>query len=223
MVDEFDVYRDRSVCSAATVANRGARRVTGAIPQGRFEIPERVRVSLGWPKGGSGTEKLGQCFSPKVSGDEFHEIFISPKLEDPVRLIGVSAHELVHATVGTEAGHRAPFRRVAVAVGLTGPMRATEESEEFAAWVRDHVLPIIGSYPASAITAPEKTRSVNRRIKCECPRCGMLVMTTRQWLEKVGAPDCHVDRVQMVVGGVTTAIEAGERVITLVRPMPEAA
>ncbi len=37
----------------------------------------------------------------------------------------VLLHEMIHAAVGIDAGHKGPFKRAAIAVGLAGPMTAT--------------------------------------------------------------------------------------------------
>jgi hypothetical protein len=217
--DGYDVLRDEASVQRQLWLTAALEELRVRFHKAGFELPEQLRISLGWPKGGSGTEKIGQYFAPKVSGDEHHEIFISPKLDDPVRLIGVTAHELAHAVAGAEAGHKAPFKRVAVAVGLNGPMRATEESEEFAKWVRDEVLPIIGEYPAAAITIPERAKQTTRMVKCECPQCGCLARMTREWIEKTGGPICGLDMTRMVVGGVTVTDEAN--VYTPLHPSEE--
>lgn len=127
-----------------------------------------------------------------TSSDRRFEIFVSPELgdaEQTSRIIGVAAHELVHATVGTTAGHRKPFKLCALAIGLTGPMTATGESPEFVAWVNDIVVPRIGPYPAGRITWTHK-KQTTRLIKCECNVCNYPVRTTRQWIDGHGTPHC---------------------------------
>ena len=56
------------------------------------------------------------------------------RLVDSVQIMGVLAHELDHATVGTSVGHRGPFKQCALKIGLRGPMRATTPTPEFTAW-----------------------------------------------------------------------------------------
>jgi hypothetical protein len=104
-----------------------------------YTVPDNVRVSIGFPKYTAYRHCIGQCWSDSTSSDRRFEIFVSPELgdaEQTSRIIGVAAHELVHATVGTAAGHRKPFKLCALAIGLTGPMTATSESEEFVEWVQ---------------------------------------------------------------------------------------
>src|SRR5258708_1328663 len=75
-------------------------------------IPERIRLTCGCPSVGAFAAKqqrIGECWSDTTSKDGHFEIMISPVLDDPMRVAGVLAHELVHATVGTRFGHRGPF------------------------------------------------------------------------------------------------------------------
>ena len=103
------------------------------------------------------------------------------------------AHEMVHAAVGVQHGHKWPFRTLALAIGLTSKMTATEESEAF----KQRLAPILaelGDYPHAKLDASNRKKQTTRLIKTECPRCGY---TARKWLD-VGAPICPTDNVQMV-------------------------
>src|SRR5262249_53310025 len=90
-------------------------------------LPENLRVSCGWPRaqGGKGSHAIGQCFARCASRDTTSEIFISPALDNPVEVGAVLIHELIHAWDDCRHGHRGPFRKAALAVGLQGKMRAT--------------------------------------------------------------------------------------------------
>ena len=97
-------------------------------------VPEKVRVSIGWPKRAASCGAIGECWATEASSDAHNELFISPELTEAARILGVLGHEMAHATVGTAAGHKKPFKRCALAIGLQGPMRATTESPEFVTW-----------------------------------------------------------------------------------------
>ena len=71
---------------------------------------------------------------------------ISLVLSDPMRVAGVLAHELVHATVGTQHGHKGPFTKLAKAIGLEGKMTATTEGDAFKQAVAP-ILEAVGPYP----------------------------------------------------------------------------
>src|SRR6267154_5417650 len=85
--------------------------------------PHKYRVSVGFPKGRRGNKghSIGQCWSQEVSADQTCEIFVSPEL-DAAQAVAVLSHEACHAAVGVRHGHRAPFKKLALAIGLSGPM-----------------------------------------------------------------------------------------------------
>lgn len=89
-----------------------------------YRVPEKVRISIGWPKRAASCGAIGECWAVEASSDSHYELFISPELTEAARILGVLGHEMAHATVGTAAGHRKPFKQCALAIGLQGPMRA---------------------------------------------------------------------------------------------------
>ena len=163
-----------------------------------IDCPE-VNVSVGFPGGGSARTRIGECWSGRAAADGMAAVFISPTLSDAGKVLGVLVHELVHAAVGTEHGHKAPFKQAAVAVGLCGKMTATDETPElqatFAQW-----MVVLGDYPHAALGLSDRKKQTTRLIKCECTECGYTVRTTAKWLE-VGAPLCPCNREPMKAHG----------------------
>ena len=90
-----------------------------------YIVPEKIRVSIGWPKRAASCGAIGECWATEASSDRHAELFISPELTEGARILDVLAHELVHATVGTNAGHGKAFKQCALKIGLRGPMRST--------------------------------------------------------------------------------------------------
>lgn len=88
----------------------------------------QVRVSCGFPYRMQG-KAIGQCWSSQNSEDETFELFVSPVLVDPVTVLATLLHEMIHAAVGTECGHKGEFRKLALAVGFRGKMTATVVEE----------------------------------------------------------------------------------------------
>jgi hypothetical protein len=80
-----------------------------------FALPP-YRVSCGWP---SRRRLVGECHSPLHSEAGVHELFISPALDDPLRIAAVLCHELAHVAAGVQNGHGFHFRTVCATVGLT--------------------------------------------------------------------------------------------------------
>jgi hypothetical protein len=152
-------------------------------------------VSVGFPKGSRGksaANAIGQCWDKAVSADkQSAHIFIIPTMTDPVEVLAVLAHELVHASVGTQCGHRGPFRKVAVALGLEGKMTATVPGEMFRRKLTE-LSNELGIYPHVELK-PRKRGSVGSRlVKVECPStwCGCIVRMTRKWIDELGPPTC---------------------------------
>ncbi len=154
--------------------------------------PDKVRVACGWPRGRHGANRaIGQCWSTKASKDGANELFVSPELDEPTRVLDVLAHELVHAVVGTEAGHKGPFRALATAIGLEGKMTATTAGPALLS--RLHVLAsMLGPYPHAMLSpsAGGLKKQTTRMLKVTCADCGCIVRMTRQWLDDAGAPVC---------------------------------
>lgn len=115
------------------------------------DMPEKWQVSCGFPK--SRSKAIGQCWSGSCTEDGTHHMFICPSLAKATRVLDVLLHEMIHAAVGTECGHKGKFRIIAKAVGLTGKMTATVCEEGSA--LHDKLVGIattLGDYPHSALT-----------------------------------------------------------------------
>jgi hypothetical protein len=162
-----------------------------------YAVPKNIRVSIGWPKRAASCGAIGECWSTSASSDQHAELFISPQLIDGVRIMDVLAHELDHATVGTEAGHGKLFKQCALKIGLQGPMRATTASPEFVAWART-LFKRIGPYPAGFLT--DSPRQGTRMLKCECSACGYIARVAQKWLSESGPPICPSDRIALTEG-----------------------
>ena len=161
-------------------------------------IPSNVRATCGWPSKSALARKkqrIGECWADTMSEDKHFEIFISPSLSDPARVLDTLAHELVHASVGLEAKHGKVFRHCALAIGLEGKMTATHAGDKLSA--RLHALADeLGAYPHGALHGKDATtgekKQTARMIKVECSCCGYVARTTAKWLEH-GAPLCPDD------------------------------
>jgi len=171
-----------------------------------INIPTNIRVACGWPRvrGGTSRHVIGQCWPTVVSKDGTSEIFVSPVLDDGVEVGAVLVHELIHAIDDCRNGHRAAFRKIALAVGLEGPMRSTVAGP----YLRQRLNVLcakLGSYPHACLGTPinspkqadpaivpssGKSQGTRlRKVVCNRPDCGYAIWTTRRWLT-VGTPLC---------------------------------
>ena len=88
-----------------------------------LEFAHPLKVSVGWCRGSN--KAIGQCWSSNASLSGFVEIFISPQLADPVRVLDVLLHEMIHAHLGNGKGHGKEFKKLKEQFGLAGRVTAT--------------------------------------------------------------------------------------------------
>ena len=171
-------------------------------PRG-YEVPGNIRVSCSWPSRGGMAKKrivLGQCWDASCSDDGCFEVFVTPRIDDPVEVAAILTHEIIHIVVGLENGHRGPFPKCAKTVGLEGKMTATRGGEAFKRAI-EPLLESLGPYPHSALnrlpdagaeprTSGPKPQKGRMR-KAECGSCGLTLRVAPKWLEaaQLACPD----------------------------------
>ena len=113
------------------------------------------RISIGFTGSRSGLKALGAAWHKEVSTDGTCEIFIAPHVQTQEEILAVLVHELVHAC--GYMNHGKDFRRVAIAVGLTGKMTSTVASDTLKQRLNTLILEI-GQFPGAALnpSAPRK-------------------------------------------------------------------
>lgn len=90
-----------------------------------LELPKIVRVSPGFC---GGTKAIGMCVKPECADDASTSMFVDPLLADPVEVLAVLIHELVHAhcfALGLDCGHKGKFVKIIRELGLEGKPTAT--------------------------------------------------------------------------------------------------
>lgn len=163
-------------------------------PMRHVIVPKLVKVSCGFPSTGAFAAKkqrIGECWYPQSKNGKEHQLFISPTQADPVRCLDILTHELVHVIAGKKAGHRNQFKRVAIEVGLQGPMRATFAGPDLEKQLKKFIR-ALGPYPHNSITKMVlgRKKQTARQLKATCPSCGYLIRITAKWIEEVGLPLC---------------------------------
>jgi hypothetical protein len=157
-------------------------------------LPPKLRVSCGWPSRRalasptSNSRTIGQCWPTGFSADATPEVFVSPYLADAVEVAAVLVHELIHVFDNCQNGHKGPFRRIALALGLAGKMTATHAGPELVARL-NALCAKVGPYPHASLDASQLKKQSTRMLKVECPDCGYTVRTSALWIE-VGLPTC---------------------------------
>lgn len=155
-----------------------------------------VRVSIGWPGSGQRSTVIGECWGSRSSADGVAQIFLVPSLGDPIRVLDVLAHELVHAVDDCRHGHGKEFRRIALSVGLKGPsMRDASAGEALKAKLQA-IAAELGEFPHAAL----KRRAPRPRIVnppgARCPQCRYRLSIPRRFLH-LGPPLCPEHRIEM--------------------------
>ena len=155
-------------------------------------LPDAWRVSCGFPRNSRGGA-IGQCWAQSASRDGHWEMFISPVLAEPARVLGVLVHELIHAGIGIKHGHNKVFGKAARARLLEGKLTATTEGKPFKDEIAAPVLAKLGVYPHGELrpsgegTGPRK--QATRLLKAACGGCGYCVRITQKWLD-IAPPTC---------------------------------
>lgn len=133
-------------------------------------IPE-ILVSVGWPSSG-GTKKTeyvaGQCFIAKASEGRAH-IFISPRLNNVYDIAATLLHELIHAILPDEEGHKGAFKKLHREVGFIDKATLSLAGEELTAKLKA-IVDELPPFPhiALELEAKEKKQK-NRQLKLTCP------------------------------------------------------
>lgn len=157
-----------------------------------YKLPAKVRVSVGWPaSGGLSTKRrvVGQCWAVEAAADKVAQIFVSPTIADGVEAADTIAHELLHAVLGSKAGHGPKFARAAKAIDLTdGKPTQAGAGPELKAKL-EAIVEELGVYPHAALSGSGRKVQGTRLLKVVCPDCGYVIRVTRKWLD-MGTPDC---------------------------------
>ena len=172
--------------------NRGALALGPAFARLEAPLPERVRITMSLTRK---SRAIGTCYDKSVSADGTFEILIRLDQAEPLEVLAILAHELVHAAVGLECGHKGPFARVARALGLEGKLTATTPGPGFLALVKP-ILAKLGPFPHAVLnvfgggrnSGPKAQKG--RMVKLKCSGCGYIARTTRVWLDDVGPAHC---------------------------------
>lgn len=173
--------------------NIAVKSVTPVFTERGYQVPT-VRVSCGFPSTGK-DRHIGQCWAKHTSEADINEIFISPKLDDPVEILDTLIHELVHAVDNCQHGHGKEFKKIALSVGLKGKMREASAGEA----LRERLQVIaadLAPYPHKKLKFAIKIRTYRPRPRAVCGECGYQINILKKWLH-YGPPLCPVHKVEM--------------------------
>jgi hypothetical protein len=152
-------------------------------------LPTEIHVSVGLPNGkgsGKGNHTIGECWPTKRSEDGKNHVFICPTVSDPVEVLNILCHELIHVSDDCVSGHRGHFVRVMKDLGLDGKATATTPGEMETVFTL--ISEALGPFPHAALNV-KKPKQVPTTIRAECPACGWNCRVSHKWAS-VGLPKC---------------------------------
>lgn len=168
-----------------------------------YKLPKKLQCSCGFPRGHA--KAIGQCWDPEVSADGTTHLFICPTQADPMRVLDILLHELIHAAVGIKEGHKGMFKKLAKEFGLEGKMTATtvtpgsELHRQLA-----KIQTSLGKYPHAPMQkkAPKKGSGGSGWVRLVSPEDDTYkVVISPKVLEAHGAPQDPWGNEMELVGG----------------------
>lgn len=157
-------------------------------------LPEKLHISCGFPSSGARGKTIGECWYEEASLSGHVEIFIKPDQHKAMDVAAILAHELVHAALGAGFGHGKEFKKIALGLGLVGPMKSTTAGELFIERAQP-IIDKIGDYPhegLQGIPQGKKPQKNEPMFNLRCPECDYFAKTTESMLE-IARLCCPVD------------------------------
>ena len=153
------------------------------------------RVSVGFASTGTLRGHIGQCWSTRSSQNGINQIFISPALAEAFDVLDTLVHELVHAVDDCQHKHGKEFKKIALKLGLKGPMRGADAGPVLRAQLLD-LAQTLGPYPHSALKVSVRKRPQAKRPRAKCEKCDYQVPMLKKFLA-YGPPICPQHKIVM--------------------------
>jgi len=183
MIDPKLVLHREQWLTQATIIIRTAWAKLGV------DVPADVKMACGFPGGGSPRRRIGECWPRARSAAGVNEVMISPVLDQPLVVLDVLGHELLHAVDDCKSGHGAAFTKASKVVGYTGGKHSKVERADAHALMAA-ILAKLGAYPHGKVALVAKKRNASHGLhKLECG-CGNVSYMTAKKIEEHGWPTC---------------------------------
>lgn len=153
------------------------------------------QVSCGFTSTGTRSGHVGQCWSTKSASNALNQIFISPTLKSDFDVIDTLVHELVHAVDNCEHKHGKEFKKIALKLGMVGPMRSAGAGPALKPTL-EALLTELGPYPHGPLNVSMHKAARRNRPRAKCKHCGYQVPMLKKFLA-YGPPICPQDKVEM--------------------------
>lgn len=163
----------------------------------------KYRVSCSFPASCARSETrmhIGECHYGQATEDGVHQLMIHPILADEVAVAETLVHEILHTTFAPGIGHKAPFAKACVALGLEGKPTATEANESLKARLKE-ITDELGPYPHSRLGGEGRKKQKTYLLSIKCPICKYVLQVTQKWLDEAGFPQCPQCQIEFVFKG----------------------
>jgi hypothetical protein len=175
----------------------GAEELRPDFEKLKLTLPEKMRFSIAFTSTGKRGHVPGECWRPEFSGDQHYEVIIRIDKDDPVEILGILVHELIHSLLSPEDKHGKKFKLIARRIGLEGGMRHTKPTPLLMQRLQA-IAANLGPLPhkklnygrASDVLKKQQTRHL--KAECGADGCGYLLQISAKWA-KAGLPYCGVN------------------------------
>ena len=149
------------------------------------------RYTVGFPAQGRKSNTLGETYPMSASRDGVNEIIIRITLTDPVEILGVLAHELIHVAMDCRYGHGKRFTAHFNRFGFIGSPVGHTMSPDLRIKMAG-LASALGEYPRreGLNEAAVNSKQTTRMLKATCQTCGMVYRTTQKWIDLAAHINC---------------------------------
>lgn len=157
--------------------------------------PVKYSISFA-PNTRTGSKTMACCSSRAASTGGYNEIFISPELDGAksIDVLGVLLHELIHAYLDNQDGHRGRFAKIAHSVGFQTPLTQFHPSDDLIELMSSYI-DILGNIPHAALNYGDiRKKQKGRHILVECTTegCEFKFRTSRKQIDMMNYCTCLI-------------------------------
>lgn len=160
-----------------------------------FDVPNDLLVSCGFASTGLRSGHIGQCWPRSYCSTNLNQLFISPALDDPFEVLDTLVHELVHAVDDCQHKHGKEFKKIALKIGMLGPMRSAGAGPQLKLRLVS-IAQSLGAYPHGKLKVTHRKIIRASRPRARCLQCGYQVPMLKKFLA-FGPPLCPVHKTEM--------------------------
>jgi len=162
-----------------------------------YALPDKIRSAIAFTSTGKRGHMPGEVWHPESSDDQHFEVIIRADIADPVDVLGVLVHELIHTLLPPAVKHGKQFRNIAHRIGLEGQMRHTRPTPILKERLQKLAVSL-GALPHAKLNfingSDVAKKQATRHLKAECDAdgCGYRVQISAKWA-RAALPNCPMN------------------------------